>query len=102
MKITKEEKQKIVNYLLKLGERPEDIPQVFEGRKVAKFYYNKTNEITDKKISCEEAFKLLGFEKFWNGLDRASYHWNCVREINEQEYIYIDCSNLFKHLFERR
>ena len=97
MKLTKEEKKRVVEYLLSIGENKEDIPQVFQGKRVAKFLWTKRGEFTDKKINQGKAFELLGFEDFWNGLDRASFHWSAWREtIDGKGGVYIDCSALFK------
>lgn len=102
MKVSRQERNKVIDYLLnKCGERKEDIPQVLKAQKIAQFYYSKETEIEDKKISCEEAYRLLGFETFWSGIDRAAYHWTAVRNINEKELIFIDCSSMFKNLLKR-
>lgn len=97
MKISKQEKEKIVKLLLSWGETMEDIPQIFEGKRVAKFDWTKRGEFTNKKISCDKAFELLGFEVFWSGISRASFHWSACRDtIDGTGYVGIDCSALFK------
>lgn len=97
MKISKQEKEKIIKLLMSWGERAEDIPQIFRGKRVAKFEWTKKGEFTDKKISCDKAFELLGFEDFWSGISRASFHWSAYRyTLDGTGGVYIDCSALFK------
>jgi len=49
-----------------------------------------------KKISREDAIKILGMETYLSGIARSAFHWNSVRDSENGESVYFDSSKLFK------
>lgn len=99
MKISRQEKKKIESLLMKWGEKKEDLPQIFRGKVRARFYLDDNEKgIRNKKISCDDAYKLLGYREFWSGIHRASFHFTAYRHsLDGTKGVYIDCSALFRN-----
>lgn len=49
-----------------------------------------------RRISAKTARKLLGDREFLSGIDRSTFHWNCVRETSNGDSIYFDSSALYR------
>ena len=82
--------------LLSSGYLQEDLPWIEKEVNSAVFELTKKN-YSRKIISAKRALELLGREKFWFGMARATFHSSSVQEITDEVYplISFDCSKSF-------
>lgn len=74
--------------LLEWGNTEEDLDQIELEANVCEFtqcYKSKP----DRKITRDEAIKILGRREFLSGIDRAAFHWNCGRT-NGNRYVHFE------------
>lgn len=65
--------------LLSWGNREDELDQIELEANVCEYtqcYKSKP----DRKITRDEAIKLLGRREFLSGIERTAFHWNCGRE----------------------
>lgn len=65
--------------LLSWGNREDELDQIELEANVCEYtqcYKSKP----DRKITRDEAIKLLGRKEFLSGIERTAFHWNCGRE----------------------
>lgn len=87
MNITKEEKKEIEKMLLGWGKAK------------AEFYYTKRGYFIDRKINCNDAYKILGLKKFWKGMTIALCKTMSFVNINDNAYITIQKSRYNKNKY---
>lgn len=96
MKLTNCEKE----ILIELGHSEEDLEQIQKAMDSRCTKYEYCHNGSEKSISREKAYELLGMRKFLSGISRSAFCWSAVRYIDdnceEKGYIYFDSSNLFK------
>jgi len=49
-----------------------------------------------KKISREDAIKILGMETYLSGIARSAFHWSACRENEKGDIVSFDSSKLFE------
>ena len=84
--------------LLEWGNREEELDQIELEANVCEFtqcYKSKP----DRKITRDEAIKILGRKQFLSGIDRAAFHWNCGRE-NGNRYVHFESGLVGRHVNE--
>ena len=82
MKTTKE----MENYFLRIGHPKEDLWQLKRAiREVKLTLYDKKNWMDERKISNEQAIKVLGMETFLSGISRAAFHATCSRDTKDNK-----------------
>lgn len=84
--------------LLDWGNSEEDLDQIELEANVCEFtqcYKSKP----DRKITRDEAIKILGRKQFLSGIDRAAFHWNCGRE-NGNRYVHFESGLVGRHVNE--
>jgi hypothetical protein len=84
--------------LLDWGNSEEDLDQIELEANVCEFtqcYKSKP----DRKITRDEAIKILGRKQFLSGIDRAAFHWNCGRE-NGNRYVHFESGIVGRHVNE--
>jgi hypothetical protein len=59
-------------------------------------------ELDGKRITAEEARKILGDEDFLSGLDRSSFHVDAVRYTEERKAVTFDSRPFFREKARRR
>lgn len=93
MKLTDSDKQ----ILIDVGHLKDDLPQIEYA--TTKTKYTLDNGKEKKKISLDEAIKLLGRRNFLISLGRSAFHWNTSREIegNVSTRVCFDSSALFRN-----
>ena len=94
MKLTQRE----IDYLKnQCGEKDSDVNQI------KRVISNRNLKITIiengkiRRISYVLAKRLLGWERFMSGVDRASFHWSSARETKDGRVIHFDASRFFVH-----
>jgi protein associated with RNAse G/E len=86
MKLTDKDK----SFLKECGYLDEDMNQIERALK-------KTIYELDKKISINEALKILGRKEFLTGISRSAFHYSAVRTKNEK-VIYFNSIKLFEKI----
>lgn len=84
--------------LLEWGNREEELDQIELEANVCEFtqcYKSKP----DRKITREEAIKILGRREFLSGIERTAFHWNCGRE-NGNRYVHFESGIVGRHVNE--
>lgn len=74
--------------LLDWGNREEELDQIELEANVCEFtqcYKSKP----DRKITREEAIKILGRREFLSGIERTAFHYNCGR-MNGKKYVHFE------------
>lgn len=96
MKLTKADKA----YLLSINESEQDFPQIEEAmgatETVYELYDADCREVI-RTISRTEAIKLLGRERWLNGLARSAFHWTAMRQtLDGKNYVMFNSAKLFR------
>ena len=84
---------KDIKILKSFGARDEDLPQI--DCAISKTIYELENENAFKRISREEAIKILRKKEFLSGISPSAFHWSSVRK-KDNKIIYFDSSKLFE------
>lgn len=93
MKLTENDKR----ILSEWGYRRSDYPQIERATNVSITIYKIETEKTNRKISRDEAIKVLGREKWLSGIARSAFHWSATRlSDDEKAIVYFDSSRLFR------
>lgn len=90
MKLTKKDK----DFLLSIGNRPQDLAQIEEAIPCTIF------ECNGKRITQRGAQAMLGREEFLCGMSRSAFHWSTSRETKKGKTIRFDSSPYFGHHYD--
>ena len=88
MKLTSMDKELLKNW----GHEDEDCNQI--ERATTKTTYKSDN----KKISLDEALKILGRETYLSGISRSAFHFSAYRQNEKGVAVLFDSSKLFRWL----
>ena len=94
MKLTEED----LEDLMETGYPESDFRQIREAAisKKTKYTLYEQNKARGKRISAEEAIRLLGRRVWLTGLGRSAFHWSACRTVEgSQRFIIFDSRNLF-------
>ena len=89
---------KDINILEKWGYSSKDIEQIQEAIGVTEY---KKHELIPpykdvKKLTAQEAYRLLGNNQFLSGISRSAFHWSASREYCKKYGVSFDSSRLFE------
>ncbi len=82
--------------LLSWGNREDELDQIELEANVCEYtqcYKSKP----DRKITRDEAIKLLGRRNFLSGIERTAFHWNCGRERGNR-YVHFESGLVGRHV----
>lgn len=82
--------------LLSWGNREDELDQIELEANVCEYtqcYKSKP----DRKITRDEAIKLLGRREFLSGIERTAFHWNCGRERGNR-YVHFESGIVGRHV----
>lgn len=88
MRLTKDDKV----MLTQMGFTNDDIAQICEAA-LAK---NTVYKLNGKRISADEAVRILGRRVYLSGIGRSAFHWTAARETVNGGVVQFDSSKLFK------
>ena len=94
MKLTSED----LEDLTEMGYPESDFHQIKEAAlsKNTKYTLYENNNAKGKRISGEEAIRLLGRRVWLTGLGRSAFHWSASRTVEgTQQFVLFDSHNLF-------
>ena len=85
MRLTKEDEA----ILLEMEVPAEDIPQIRDVAlgKYTRYYLYKNDEDRERRISADEAIRLLGRKEWLSGLSRSAFHYTAARPVENSEYV---------------
>lgn len=96
MKLTNCEKE----ILIEFGHSEEDLEKIQKAMDSRCTKYEYCHNGSEKSISREKAYELLGMRKFLSGISRSAFHLSAIRFVDdnreENGYVYFDSSALFK------
>ena len=79
-----------IAYIKSIGHTDDDIPQIKEAVRYT------TYDLDGKKISCDEAIRLLSKEKWIAGICRSAFHWSAAQQTDDGKEVGFDTSRMFK------
>lgn len=91
MKLTKEHK----NILNEMGYPESDFKQIEEAT-TKTTYSLYIGEYFQNRVGLKKAIELLGIKDFLSGIARSAFHWSACREVDNEQYILFDSSELFR------
>lgn len=94
MKLTTED----LAVLMGIGYLESDFWQLKEAAKSKNTRYTlyENNKARGRRITAEEAIRLLGRRAWLAGLGRSAFHWSACQSVeNSQQFILFDSSKLF-------
>ena len=60
-------------------------------------YTQRFKSRPDRKITRDEAIKILGRREFLSGIERTAFHWNCGRERGKR-YVHFESGLVGRHV----
>ena len=79
--------------LVQWGHTEDDFRQIEEAMQKSKTSY----KLGSKRITRDEAIRLLGRKDYLSGISRSAFHWTATRPVHMSgEKVYFDSSKLFK------
>ncbi|MBR0542500.1 MAG: hypothetical protein IJK26_09925 [Clostridia bacterium] len=91
----------MIEHLIKLGNRAEDVPQIRYAMRSDKTKYRLCTEKFAINITKAEAIEKLGIEQYLAGISRSAFHRSAVQEIYADgkptgNTVHFDSSRIFR------
>ena len=82
--------------LLDWGNREEHLDQIELEANVCEYTQRYKNK-PDRRITRDEAIRILGRTTWLSGIDRTAFHWNCSREKGNR-YVHFESGLIGRHV----